>query len=65
MPIVHVEMKEGRTKEQKASIVRNVTQAMVDSTGCSHERVMVVIREVSPFDLGVGGITVAEKQGLE
>lgn len=65
MPVVHVEMKEGRTNEQKAALVRNVTQAMVDSVGCSPDRVMVVIKDVSPFDLGEGGVTVAEMQGMK
>lgn len=46
MPVVQVEMMEGRTVEQKQAMVKKVTEALVETVGCSKEAVTVIIREM-------------------
>lgn len=47
MPIVQVELLEGRTLAQKRLLVEKVTQAIVESTGAPAERVSIIIREMT------------------
>ncbi|MDO5096691.1 MAG: 4-oxalocrotonate tautomerase [Peptostreptococcaceae bacterium] len=46
MPVVQVEMMEGRTVEQKKAMVKKVTEALVETVGCSKDAVTVIIREM-------------------
>ncbi|ODA41272.1 2-hydroxymuconate tautomerase [Desulfosporosinus sp. BG] len=46
MPIVHVELLEGRTLTQKRLLVEKVTQAIVEATGAPAERVSIIIRDM-------------------
>jgi 4-oxalocrotonate tautomerase len=45
MPEVHVFMAEGRTDEQKAEMMRDITRAVVDNLGVAAEVVTVQIIE--------------------
>jgi 4-oxalocrotonate tautomerase len=45
MPEVHVFMVEGRTDEQKAEMMRDITRAVVDNLGVAAEVVTVQIIE--------------------
>ncbi|NJC72200.1 4-oxalocrotonate tautomerase family protein [Planosporangium thailandense] len=55
MPMIHVEMYPGRTPEQKADLVREVTDAFVRTCGGNPDGVWVVIQEVPGEHWGVGG----------
>lgn len=55
MPIVQVELLEGRTLAQKRLLVEKVTQAIVESTGAPAERVSVIIREMTKENYGHAG----------
>ena len=46
MPIVQVELLEGRTLEQKRLLVEKVTQAIVESLGAPAEKVTIIIRDM-------------------
>ncbi|EGW36132.1 2-hydroxymuconate tautomerase [Desulfosporosinus sp. OT] len=46
MPIVQVELLEGRTLAQKRLLVEKVTQAIVEATGAPAERVSIIIRDM-------------------
>lgn len=46
MPIVQVELLEGRTLAQKRSLVEKVTQAIVESIGAPAEKVTIIIRDM-------------------
>lgn len=46
MPYVTVKMLEGRTEEQKRNLVEKVTDAVVETTGASKEKVIVFIEEM-------------------
>ena len=43
MPIVQIDMIEGRTSEQKREMVKKVTEAIVETANCPAEAVTIVI----------------------
>lgn len=55
MPIIQVEMLEGRTIEQKRQMVKKVTEAVVDSVNCPPEAVRIIIREMPKEHFAVAG----------
>ncbi|WP_101842345.1 2-hydroxymuconate tautomerase [Halobacillus sp. Marseille-P3879] len=55
MPIVTVQMLEGRTDEQKKALVESVTDSVIETTGARREAVTVVIEEMKKQHYGVGG----------
>ncbi|SDM51909.1 2-hydroxymuconate tautomerase [Sediminibacillus halophilus] len=55
MPYVTVKMLEGRNDEQKKALVEKVTEAVVETTGASKDKVAVFIEEMSKNDYAVGG----------
>jgi 4-oxalocrotonate tautomerase len=55
MPIIRVEMFKGRTREQKRTMVKALTDAMIESTGARREAVWVVVTDVDKEDWGFGG----------
>ena len=61
MPEVHVFMAEGRTDEQKRTMMRAVTQALVDHLECPADVVTVQIIESKWTDKMKGGRTFAER----
>lgn len=54
MPVVIVEMWEGRTPEQKEKLIRGITRAFED-IGTKAEAVSVIIHDVSKSNWGSGG----------
>lgn len=55
MPIVQIEMIEGRTVEQKRKLAQNVTEAICDSVDCPKEAVRIIIREMKKEDFAAAG----------
>ncbi|MBL4741168.1 MAG: 2-hydroxymuconate tautomerase family protein [Sneathiella sp.] len=55
MPIIRVEMFEGRDARTKQELVESLTSEMVRITGCSAASVNVVINNVAKEDWGLGG----------
>ena len=55
MPFVHVELVEGRTAEQKAGLVKDITEAVVKNTGATEDRVHVIIEDMKKSNYAVGG----------
>lgn len=55
MPIITVQMLEGRSDDQKKALVEKVTDAVVDTTGASKEAVTVVIEEMAKNHFAVAG----------
>jgi len=56
MPIVEITLIEGRTKDQKRALAKEVTDAVVSSVGAPIEAVRVIIREIPPEHFAVGGV---------
>ncbi|GEQ61799.1 4-oxalocrotonate tautomerase [Vagococcus lutrae] len=57
MPIVTVQMLEGRTVEQKQALIKEVTETVVKITGAKQEAVTVVIEEMKKENYGVAGVS--------
>ncbi len=65
MPFVNVKItKDGVSPEQKAEVIKGVTQLLVDVLGKNPQTVMVLIEEVETDNWGVGGesVTVRRKK---
>ena len=63
MPYVNVKItREGATAEQKAEVIRRMTQALVDILGKNPETTVVVIDEVDTDNWGIGGTSVTERR---
>ena len=54
MPVVTIEMWEGRTLEQKKKLVAGITAAMVD-IGVPPDAVHIIIKDVPKQNWAVGG----------
>ncbi|MEI7450680.1 MAG: 4-oxalocrotonate tautomerase family protein [Desulfomonile sp.] len=68
MPYVNIRItRDGATSEQKAELIRGVTQLLVDVLGKDPKTTFVVIDEVDTDNWGVSGetITVMRKKALK
>jgi len=61
MPIIRVEMFKGRNVDQKRALVRELTDAFVNTAGGSPQSVQVVIIDLDKGDWGSGGQLCADK----
>ncbi len=67
MPFVNIKItREGATAEQKAELIKGVTQLMVDVLGKKPQTTIVLIEEVETDNWGVAGesITARRAKGL-
>ncbi|MCP4597385.1 2-hydroxymuconate tautomerase [Neptuniibacter sp.] len=62
MPIANIQMMEGRTPEQKAKLIRKVTDAIMESLDAPEGNVRVLINEIPKPHFGIGGQS-ADKLG--
>ena len=61
MPIVHIEILEGRPASKKRALIEQVTDAVVKSLDVRPEQVRVLLREVPPEQWAVGGVPMSER----
>ncbi|NIJ16147.1 tautomerase family protein [Sphingobium vermicomposti] len=61
MPFVDIRLAGNATHEQKAAIVADVTQSLVQRLGKSAAAVQVVISEVSTENYGSGGLLISDR----
>ena len=57
MPIINVNMMEGRTDEQKEALIKAVAEAVMESIGAPEENIRVLINEYPKIHWGLGTIT--------
>ncbi len=63
MPYVNIKItKEGATAEQKAELIKGVTQLLVDVLGKNPATTVVVIDEVETDNWGIGGESVTSRR---
>lgn len=55
MPVIHVAMLEGRSREQKARLAQSITQAFVEIAKTPAEAVTVVFSDHAKEDWAIGG----------
>jgi 4-oxalocrotonate tautomerase len=63
MPTIHVELFAGRTREQKAALAQELTQACVKVLGGSADAVDVIFVDVDRGDWATGGVLWSDKTG--
>ncbi len=56
MPVVTIQLWEGRSLEQKRALVAAVTEAMVEHAGAKPDHLHVVLQEVPKENWGLGGV---------
>lgn len=56
MPIVQIEILEGRTVEQKRAMVKEVTDAIVRTINARPDAVSIILREMKPEDYAKAGV---------
>lgn len=63
MPYVNIKItRENNTPEQKAALIRGVTQLLVDVLGKNPQTTVVVIDEVDTDNWGIGGDSVTVRR---
>jgi 4-oxalocrotonate tautomerase len=61
MPVIRVEMFEGRTADQKRALVKALTDAFVETAGGRRESIQVVLTDVAPENWATGGTLFSDK----
>jgi len=56
VPTVIVYWSPGRSANQKAEVVRGLTDALVDLGGARREDVLVIFQDIEPGNAGRGGV---------
>ena len=62
MPIVRIEMFEGRSADQKRRLVRELTQVFATTLGCDPATVRIVITDVSKENWAIGGALQVDRE---
>ena len=55
MPIVQIDLLEGRTVEQKRVLAEKVTKAIVESLNCPETAVSIIVREMKADNFAKAG----------
>jgi 4-oxalocrotonate tautomerase len=61
MPIIQVNMFEGRTVDQKRKLVANMTDAVVKSLDVKPEDVRIILQEMAKHDYAIAGLLLIDK----
>lgn len=61
MPLVHIDLLEGRSKEQLQALVKDVTAAIAKDANVPAERIHIVLNEMQPNHYSVGGSLKSEQ----
>lgn len=62
MPIIQVNLVEGRTLEQKEELIRKMTDLVSDVLDCPVSTVRIIINEMKPEHLGIAGESMRMKR---
>ncbi len=60
MPLLQIDLIEGRTEDQKRALVKNLANAVVESLNVPLETVMVVMRDQPRCNLARGGVLLSD-----
>lgn len=61
MPIINVQILEGRPQEQIKDAIQSITESASTSLGVPKERVRVLVTEVPKTHWGTGGVVKADE----
>jgi len=60
VPLIHVEMLEGRPPERKRELIEELTKTVERVLGARRESIRVVILEIPKAHWGIGGVSAEE-----
>lgn len=60
MPYVNIQITKGATRDQKAELVRDVTNSLVRVLGKRPEHIHIVLQEIAEEDWGYSGLLTDE-----
>lgn len=61
MPLVTVDIWEGRSIDVKKKLVKEITRVVSEVIGCPESAVEVIIRDIPMHNWGIGGELASEK----
>lgn len=61
MPIVQIDLVEGRTVEQKRLLVKKVTEVICETAVCPAEAVTIILRDAPKHDIAKAGVLMSDK----
>jgi len=61
MPMIQITMLAGRTADQKRTIVKRITDVMVEEAGARREGIVIAFHEVSKESYASGGELMIDK----
>lgn len=61
MPIVQIDMVEGRSEEQKREMARRLTEVIVETAKCPADAVTIIIREEPKQNIAKAGILMSDR----
>ena len=62
MPIITLEGPKITDRDRKRALVRQVTLAAATAYGMPEEKIIVLLRETAPDNVGVGGVLVSDRR---
>ncbi|WP_409022583.1 2-hydroxymuconate tautomerase [Dellaglioa sp. P0083] len=62
MPIINIDLIEGRSQEQLKNLVKDVTDAVSKNTGAPTEHIHVILNEMRKDRYSVGGILKSDEK---
>jgi 4-oxalocrotonate tautomerase len=62
MPIIHIYLREGRSKETKRELLSEITAAASRTLGNSPESIRVLLQEIPDDHWGVNGKPISERE---
>ena len=69
MPIVHIDLMEGRPPDRIEAMIRGVSEAVANTLEAPIDTVRVIVNEMQPHQYGIGGKpwpqVVAERQASQ
>jgi 4-oxalocrotonate tautomerase len=65
MPVIIINMLEGRSAEKKRKLVRKVTDAVVEALEVEPESVRIIINEIPKENFAVAGLPIEEFRELK
>lgn len=61
MPIVNIQVLEGRSEDKIKELMENVTNTVSETLDSPKERVRVLVSEIPKTHWGIGGVSASEK----
>ena len=61
MPIINVQILEGRTAEKISDVIRNITNTVSETLEAPKESIRVIVTEIPNTHWGVAGVPKSEK----